>query len=302
MRSIEKTVVRTLLPAALALFATTAGAAGTAPVVTTAEVLARSAPQDWRTPAADDLLVMQLAGGRVVIELATAFAPQHADNIRTLVRERYFDGLAIVRVQDNYVVQWGDPSGNKTLGKARATLQGEFFRRSAGLRFTTLADGDVYAPEVGYVDGFPAARDPRRGEAWLAHCYGMLGVGRDIGADSGGGNELYVVIGHAPRHLDRNITLAGRVLQGMDVLSVLPRGSGAMGFHEAPEALAPITSIRLAGELPAAERPRLQVLRTDTPTWSAYVDTRRYRRDAWFIEPTGRVDLCNVGVPVRATP
>ncbi|WP_428312459.1 peptidylprolyl isomerase [Hydrocarboniphaga sp.] len=266
------------------------------------EVLAQTRPADWREPAPDNLLVMQLATGSVVMELAPQFAPHHADNIRALAHEHYYDGLSILRVQENYVVQWGDPDEKREIKSAQRTIAGEFWRPTTGLNFTPLADGDVYAPEVGYSDGFAAARDPKRGEAWLAHCYGALGVGRGMGADSGGGPELYVVIGHSPRHLDRNITVAGRVLQGMEHLTVLPRGTGALGFYEKPEQYVTIRSLQVASDMPAAQRPQLQVLRTDTASWDAYVDVRRNRRDSWFLDPVGHVELCNVGVPVRTKP
>src|SRR4029077_19586463 len=97
--------------------------------------------------------------------------------------------------------------------------------------------------------GFPAARDPASGRAWLAHCYGMVGAGRENDADSGGGPELYAVIGHAPRHLDRNVTLLGRVVLGIERLSVLPRGTAAMGFYEKPEERVPIRSLKVAADL-----------------------------------------------------
>ncbi len=93
-----------------------------------------------------------------------------------------------------------------------------------------MPDGDVYAPEVGFSGGFPAARSSALRRTWLAHCYGMVGVGRDLDVRSGSGAEMYVVIGHAPRHLDRNVALVGRVVQGVELLSSLPRGSADMGF------------------------------------------------------------------------
>src|SRR6185369_319990 len=131
---------------------------------------------------------------------------------------------------------------------------------------TRLPDPDVYASEVGFWDGFPVARDPQTQKMWLVHCYGMVGAGRDVSADSGGGTELYVVIGQAPRHLDRNVTLIGRVLQGIELLSSLPRGTAAMGFYEKPEQRTPIKAIRVASDVPKSERSQLEVLRTDTPT------------------------------------
>ncbi|MCI1710270.1 MAG: peptidylprolyl isomerase [Chiayiivirga sp.] len=270
---------------------------------TTADVIAGSKASDWRRPAPEDTLYLDLPGGRVVIELASAFAPAHTDNLRALAREHYWDGLAILRSQDNYVVQWGDPNAGedsaRAFTQAKTKLPAEFVRKAANLPFTLLADGDIYAPEAGWSGGFPAARDPASGTAWMAHCYAMVGAGRDMAADSSNGAELYVVIGHAPRHLDRNITLVGRVLQGMEVLSVLPRGSGALGFYEKAEQRVPIASIRLASDLPESDRVNIEVFRTDTAAFERLVEARRHRREDWFLDPVGHVELCNVPIPVR---
>jgi len=295
--------VAALLLGAVAL---PAGAEDRAPVEppagpTMAEVLAAAAPADWRPLDAGHTLYLELDSGRVVIELAPRFAPEHAANILRLARQGYYDGLAIVRSQDNFVVQWGDPEGKRPLGEARATLPPEFtVPLAASLPFTPLPDGDGYAPEVGFSDGFPAARDRQAGQAWLAHCYAMVGAGRGNEVDSGSGAEVYVVIGHAPRQLDRNIALVGRVVQGMERLATLPRGSGPLGFYEQPAQHVPIRRVRVAADVPESERSRLEVLRTDTATFAALVEARRNRRDEWYKVPAGHIDLCNVPIPVRS--
>lgn len=270
-------------------------------VPTMEELLATSTAADWRALDPDDTLYLELASGRVVIELAAAFAPLHAANIRALARAGYYDGLVIVRVQDNYVVQWGDPEGRRELRGAARTLPPEFtYVDEPGLGFTALPDRDGYAPEVGFASGFPAARDPATRTAWLAHCYGMVGAGRDNDVTSGNGAELYVVIGHAPRHLDRNIALVGRVVQGMALLSALPRGSGPLGFYEDPAQRVPVIALHLAADLPAERRSDLEVLRTDTALFRRLVESRRNRGGDWFRVPAGHIDLCNVPLPVRA--
>jgi peptidylprolyl isomerase len=268
------------------------------------DIVQASAPSDWRTPDPQNLLYMELPSGRVIIELAPSFAPQHVNNVRALAREQYFDGLSINRAQDNYVVQWGDPEDphRRPVRRAKARLPAEFSRRSEGLAFDVLAEKDVYAPEVGFSGGFPAARDTAQGEIWLAHCYGMVGAGRDDDADSGGGTELYAIIGHAPRHLDRNVTLLGRVLRGMEYLSSLPRGTGEMGFYESPTQRMPIRSIRVAADVDVAQRTNVEVMRTDTATFARVVESRRNRRDAWTKVPAGHIELCNVPLPVRLKP
>jgi peptidylprolyl isomerase len=267
--------------------------------LTTTDVLANSTAADWRPLDPQNTLYVELTAGRVIIELAPQFAPHTVANIQALAREGYYDGTAIVRAQDNYVVQWADPEGKKPIKNAQRTVAAEFERTSRGIPFTPLIDPDSYAPEVGFSDGFPAARDPKFGRAWLVHCYGMVGAGRDNDVDSGGGTELYVVIGQAPRHLDRNVTLVGRVVQGMELLSAFPRGTGPLGFYEKPEQRVPIKSIRIAADVPASQRTELEVLRTDTPTFTQYIEARRNRREEWFKVPAGHVDVCNVPIAVR---
>jgi peptidylprolyl isomerase len=267
------------------------------------EVLQVTTAADWRPLDPENTLYLQLPQGRVVIELAPAFAPLHAANLRTLTRQKYFDGLAILRSQDNFVVQWGDPEGKRSLGDAQARLPPEFtVRISADLPFEPLSDRDGYAPEVGFSQGFPAARDPARGEAWLAHCYAMVGAGRGNEPDSGNGAELYVVSGHAPRQLDRNIALVGRVVKGMELLATQERGSGPMGFYEKPEQYVSITSVRVAADVPVAERENLEVMRTDTASFRQLVEVRRNRRDDWYQVPAGYIDLCNVPIVARPRP
>jgi peptidylprolyl isomerase len=270
------------------------------------ELLDASTASDWRTLDPANALYLQLASGRVVIELAPEFAPEHVANIRTLAHEHYWDGLSINRSQDNFVVQWGDPADDekarKSIGSAKAHLPAEFTRKSAGAPFVRLPDHDGWAPQVGFSEGFPAARDPKSSETWLAHCYGAVGAGRDVAADSSNGTELYVVDGQSPRQLDRNITVVGRVVQGMELLSVLPRGTGPLGFYEKPGQRTAIQSIALASDLPEAERTALQLLRTDTPLFTAMVESRRNRRDDWYKVPAGHIDLCNVPLPVRTPP
>ena len=275
--------------------------------MTAAQVIESSKPTDWRALDPQNILVMDLAAGQVVIELAPRFAPRHAANIRTLAHEGYWDGLAILRVQDNYVTQWGDPDGEsadkaRSLGSAQKQLPAEFSVRLQGLPLQRLPDADGWAPVTGFVDGMPVAADPKAGKAWLAHCYAMVGAGRDMAADSSNGTELYAVIGQPARGLDLNITLVGRVLQGMQWLAALPRGTAEMGFYAQPEQRTAIRHMRLMADMPEAERPQLEVMRTDTDTWRRLLDARRVRRETWFVHSPRHINLCNATVPTRPKP
>lgn len=302
------TTALALLALALALAASASAATPTTPARTMDEILAAAPADHWRTPAADNVLVMTLDAGRVVIELSPDHAPEHVANLRTLAREGYFDGLTINRSQDNFVVQWGDANGDdpakaKPLGAAKAALPAEFSTRiHDGLTFTRLPDVDGWAPQVGFSAGFPVGRDPQAGRQWLAHCYATVGAGRGNAPDSSNGTELYVVTGQAPRQLDLNITTVGRVIDGMHLLSAMPRSLTPGGFYAQPERRTPIRRIALASALPEMERPRLEVLDTASASFEAVVEARRNRADAWYLRKAGHIDLCNVPIPVREAP
>lgn len=284
-------------------FALVAAAPATAPKTPT-EIVAAAPASAWKTIPADDLLVMQMKeGGRVVIQLAPEFAPVHVANIRALAKSKWWDGSAIYRVQDNYVVQWGkneseEPFPDGVVAKPPA----EYSRSLKGLSVTPLGYPDSYAPKAGHALGWPVGYDPKSGTASLAHCYGYVGVGRGLSPDTGTGGELYAVIGHAPRHLDRNIAVVGRVVQGIEAMTVLPRGTEALGFYKERSMDAPIAWIRLASEIAADERPSFQYLDSGSDSFAAYVRARANRKDDFFIRPAGGVDLCNAPVPVRPTP
>ncbi len=266
-----------------------------------ADLLHASKPAEWRDLDPESTMYMELPAGRVVIEMSPDYAPANVAAIRKLVREKYFDGSSVIRSQDNYVVQWARPEGDeRQKAMADVKVKAEFDRAvDRKLGFTKLAYPDTYAPEVGFSRGFAVARDAKRGKTWLVHCYGTVGVGRDNDADSGNGSELYAVIGQSPRGLDRNITLVGHVVRGIELLSVIPRGQGAMGFYEKASDYVPIRSVRLAADVPESERLKLEALRTDSATFRTVVETRANRREEWFKEPVGRVGVCNLPLPVR---
>ena len=255
----------------------------------------------WRPIAPENLLVIELKdGGRVVVELAPAFAPVHVSNVRAFAKGGWWNQAAIYRVQDNYVAQWGNGDAKVAMPQGVvAKPPAEYHRPLAGLNVRALGFPDSYAPVVGHADSWPIGYDPQEGRAWLTHCYGAVGVGRDLAPDTGTGGELYAIIGHAPRHLDLNIAVVGRVVEGMPLLSARPRGTEALGFYKDAAQHIGIARARLASDMPAAERPAFEVLRSDSLAFSQYVTGRANRGGDFFGRPAGGVDICNAAVPVR---
>jgi cyclophilin family peptidyl-prolyl cis-trans isomerase len=289
------------------------------------EIVIAAPGADWAAIPAEDLLVMTLApdaDGKpriVVIQLMPApFSQGWVHNIRLFARSGWYDGISVNRVQDNYVTQWGDPNydnpeatgepkplpeGLKVMGEDEYTakltpISDDEVIATTGSR-PRLANKDPYAGST-HALGWPIAGKDQ--ELWPVHCYGMVGVGRNYSPDTGSGAELYTVIGHAPRQLDRNIALVGRVIAGMEHLSSLPRGRGALGFYAADEAdkRTPILSVQVASDLMASEQPKFEYLRTESNSFAAYAEAIANRRDPFFITPAGGADICNIRVPVRA--
>jgi peptidylprolyl isomerase len=269
------------------------------------EIIDAAPASAWRDLDPANTLYMQLPAGRVVIELAPGFAPNHVANIKALAKGGFWDGTSIYRSQDHFVVQFGDADADDPAkakhfpANAKDKLTAEFTRKSEGVAFDQLPDEDGWAPQVGFADGFPVARDPKTNTKWMTHCYGIVGAGRNNDPDSSTGAELYVVIGQAPRALDRNLTLVVLVVKVMELLSAIPRGPDPMGFYEKPEERTPIVSIKLASDLPEAERTPLQLLRTDTQAFRDATEARRNRVDDFYKNPAGHIDLCNVPLPTR---
>ncbi len=275
------------------------------------EIVAAAPAKDWTAIPASDLLIMDLAADakgkprRVVIQLMPApFSQGWIGNVRKLAAAQWWDGTSVNRVQDNYVVQWGDASEKKPLPVGLAVVPQSEYTSDATraesvshvmMRLKAGWDRDIYSTGFDISNGWPLASDGH--DEYPVHCYGMVGVGRDMPPNTGTGAELYTVIGHAPRHLDRNIAIVGRVIEGIEHLSSLPRGTGSLGFYETAEERVPIRSVRLGNDV--KELPKFEYLSTESASFAAYADARANRRDPFFIRPSGGADICNIPVPVR---
>jgi peptidylprolyl isomerase len=255
----------------------------------------------WRAIPDDDLLVIDMqSGGRVVIQLAPSFAPVHVANIKAFARSDHWSGAGVYRVQDNYVAQWGNADTEKPSPKGvNDKPPAEYWRPLKGLQVTPLGFPDSYAPAAGFSGGWPVAVNAKAGWASLTHCYGAVGVARGLAPDVGSGSELYTIIGTPPRQLDRNITIVGRVIEGIENLNTLQRGTEALGFYKDPKTYVPIAQVRIAADIPVAERPRFEYMDTSSPSFARYKAARGHRRDEFYETSALGADLCNVPVPVR---
>jgi peptidylprolyl isomerase len=263
---------------------------------------ATAAEPTWREVEPDNLVFMDLPEGEVVIELSPGFAPKTVAQFRRLVGERFYDGLAFYRVIDGFVAQGGDGSDLGELSNV-PLIEAEFERDwTDELPFTAVQKPDLFAAETGFVDGFAAARDLARGKTWLLHCPGAVAMARNDGADSSR-TDFYIVIGQAPRYLDRNMNVFGRVIHGMEAVQRIRRGpAGDNGIIRDDTAASRIRGIVLASAIPAEERRKAYVMDTGSPGFADLLDDRRERKQRFFHNPPPKVlDACQVPMAGRLT-
>jgi peptidylprolyl isomerase len=256
----------------------------------------------WRQVDPDNLVFIDLFEGEVTIELNPLFAPETVRQFRKLVQERFYDGLSFYRVIDGFVAQGGDGSDLGELSLV-PLIDAEFERDlSDDMKFTSVQENDLFAPETGFVDGFAAARDVTENKVWLTHCPGVVAMARNDGTDSSR-TDFYFVIGQAPRYLDRNMNIFGRVIHGMEVVQKIRRGpANENGIIQDETASSRIRGMRLASDIPKEERLSAFVTDTNSKGFEKTLKSRRNRKQKFFhYKPPRVLDVCQVPVPARIT-
>lgn len=270
-------------------------------VIGPAPARAADAPT-WREVDSDNLVFMDMQEGQVVIELNPLFAPKTVRQFRRLVEEGFYDGLSFYRVIEGFVAQGGDGSD---LGERSEVplIDAEFeIEWRQDFEYTTVQENDFYADQTVFMDGFAVGRDLKNNSAWLAHCPGVLAMARNEGPDTSR-TDFYIVMGQAPRYLDRNLNVFGRVVSGMDVVQRIRRGKPAddgVIFDDA--ASSRIRRMTMASDIPEQDRLSAYVIDTGNKAFRKYLDSRRNRKDRFFHhKPPKVLDICQVPVGGRVT-
>jgi len=256
----------------------------------------------WREIEPENLVFMELYEGLVAIELNPQFAPKTVKQFRKLVQDRFYDGLSFYRVVDGFVAQGGDGSDLGKLSSV-ALIDAEFeVDWSPEFSFTSVQQSDLFAPETGFIDGFAVARDPAQEKAWLTHCPGVVAMARTDGANSSR-TDFYIVIGQAPRYLDRNMNIFGRVVHGMEAVQKIHRGKAAdNGVIQDETASSRIRTMKLASDIPEEERLAGFVMDTNSEGFEDLLKTRRNRKQKFFHNRPPRVlDVCQIPMAGRIT-
>jgi peptidylprolyl isomerase len=284
-----------LIAAAAASYAGPAFADALEGVKSGPDILAETTADDWRRLDPDETLYIELERGRIVVALSSVLGRPHAERIKALAREKFYDGLSFYRVIDGFVAQGGDLFEKRE--SEHGTPIAALFEEKVGEDFALarLPDKDGFAPRSGFVESLPAGYDPKAKTAWLLHCAGAIALGRNDDKDTAA-TEFYIAL-QPQRYLDRNMTVFGRVVAGMEHLQALRRVAPA----ETPDGDIgeTIVAMRVAADVPAKEQSNLEILRSDRPAFLAYAEARRNRPEAFFHFRPDHLDVCQFPTPVR---
>ena len=267
----------------------------------------------WNSLDPDNAVYLELQEGLVVIQLNPAFAPKTVKQLKLLMEDQFYRGTSFYRVIDGFVAQGGDESdidGSTIAKPLKAEFEIDWPLKPADkdqaknwkpMSWTPVQADDMFAAYTGFIDGFPAARDEKKaGKAWLTHCPGTVAMARNEDPDSGG-TDFYIVIGQAPRYLDRNLTVFGRVVWGMDVAQRIKRGPALdNGIIEKDLDRTWVKRMRLASSIDSEQRPDIYVADTNSDGFKKMIKERRNRNQKFFHhKPPKVLDICQISIPAR---
>ena len=257
------------------------------------EIIKTASSSEWRKVSAENVIKLTLPTGAAYIELNDKLAPIHANNMRQLAKEGFYQGLSMYRFVEGFVAQGGDASESKPVKNARKGLPAEFYLRTeAPLAITELKGPDGYAAKAGFLNGFAVAQNQGQTETWQVHCPGIFAMARGNDINSGG-TEFYVTIGNSQRYLDRNITVFGRVLEGMEHFNLLQRkATEGQPFN-------PITDMQVLADIKDTDNSEFRVMKTDSNAFKDLIEARKNRVEAWFVESPDYIDVCAMPIPTE---
>lgn len=243
----------------------------------------------WRNLDPENTLIIDSSKGRLIIEMRPEMAPKAIERIKLLTREKVYDGLQFHRVIAKFVAQTGNPNNKDGGTSNHPNLPPEMLFR------IPYSDIGAWASQssdsaTGFIGSVPIQSLPltdtnKKSQAalrsWGAHCPGVAGMGRDEVRDSAN-SELYFML-DAYRSLDRDYTVFGRIVSGMDVLLSLQHG-------EPPAHPDVMQTVRIMADIPEASRPAIKV--PSDMAMSKMIAQKREEKGADF-------SVCDVRIPSK---
>lgn len=262
---------------------------------------ASAAPVDnaWQLLPQDNLLYLETDQGRIVILLAPQFAPEHVKRVKQLVKSGFYDGVTFYRVIEGFVAQFGVPE-HEWGSRAKLTpMKAEFSWPVRGDDpYLLVQRPDLLAEETGFNQGFAVAREQH--QEWLVHCPGVVNMARANEPDTGVA-DIAIMMGQAPRHLDKNMSAFGKVIWGQYAVNRIRRGDPAEGgVISSAAARTVIKQARLGSDLAADRQLQLEMLSTTSSEFSQSLAERRSRTHVFYQHKgNGNMDVCYPQVPVQ---
>ena len=165
--------------------------------------------------AEENIMILKLKDGDVKIELFPDIAPKHVERIKTLANEGKYDNVVFHRVIEGFMAQTGDVQfGNSSSDK--------FDLGRAGTGGSSLAD-------------LPAEFSD------IPHEKGVLSMARS--SDPNSGNSQFFICFESAPHLDRNYTVFGKVVEGIEFVDMIKRGEGSSGSVSNPDKIISFKSL-----------------------------------------------------------
>ena len=162
----------------------------------------------------ENIMIMKLKNGEVEIELYEKIAPNHVKRFKKLVEEKKYDGVVFHRVIDGFMAQTGDVQ----FGNSKSE---NFDIKRAG------TGGSEYPDLKAEFNSAP-------------HLRGTLSMARSASPDSAN-SQFFICFEPAP-HLDRQYTVFGKVIKGMEFIDLIKKGRGSNGEVDEPDMIISLTA------------------------------------------------------------
>lgn len=261
------------------------------PTRSASEVIKHAKAHEWRNVDRQNVLKITLPTGAAYVELNPQLAAKHTAHIKQLAREGFYKNTRVYRFVEGFVAQGGDSSGNKAIKTANKTVPAEFYHSTAQPLKITELQGDGYAPVTGFLNGFAVAQNASNTQIWQVHCHGVFAMARGNEINSAS-TEFFVTIGQGPRYLDKNITVFGRVLEGMQHFNRLQRKP----VPNTP--FNPITNIEVLADI-KRDKSTFNVMKTDSQSFRELIEARKNRTEPWFVYAHNYIDVCAMPIPTK---
>lgn len=258
--------------------------------------IVENAPEnEWVRIAPENLMVMDLPAGPMIIELRPDLAPAHIERVTRLTRERFYDGTIFHRVIEGFVAQGGDPQGNGQGGSSYPDLPGEFAQDGQDMTEAVIIGRDDRAAQVGFLGTVPVGTQAPTLSSfltrdvyalWGLHCQGVMSMARASSPNSAN-SQFFVMFGDARDSLDQGYTVWGNAVSGFTNAKRISRG-------EPPVRPTPIVRMRMMMDIPANERKTVEYLDPSSETFKNYLIARRLMTPDGYVE-----NICGIDVPVR---